>query len=170
LQRRSPAWRVSYGSIQYGITLILGSKGPVPGATGSVDEYTAESSDLRKTAREAATPNGYTKSFTDLTASTQQIGYLTYKNIDSGLYDVQGCADFCDSEKFCLGFNIYYERDPMYAPDSSCTNPDPITNVKCSIYGYPVAAASATNDGQYNQDFHVVITGSNGTSLHSASP
>lgn len=148
-----------------------GGAGPLP-ASGSADsDYTNAGSSLRATAQSATTPSGYTKSFGDKLGSSQQIGYLTYKNIDSGAYDVQGCADFCDSEKFCLGFNIYYERDPMYEPKDGCANPPAQTNVKCSIYGYPVAGAAAINEGQWRgpedtngQAFHVVITGSNGYS------
>ncbi|KAF1945012.1 hypothetical protein EJ02DRAFT_65610 [Clathrospora elynae] len=140
-----------------------GGAGPVPG-DGSVAAYLDSTNDLNKAAQSASTPSGYTKSFTDLMASTEQIGYLTYKNIESGTYDVAACAAFCDSEKYCLGFNIYYERDPSVEPAAACNDPPPITNVKCSIYGYPVAAKSATNQGQYRQDFQVVITGSNGYS------
>ncbi|EAT80028.1 hypothetical protein HBI56_148780 [Parastagonospora nodorum] len=131
---------------------------------GSVDAYKSNDSTLRKKAQEASTPTGYTKEFSDEFGSTEQIGYLTYKIIESGDYDVKQCADFCDSEKFCLGFNIFYERDPSVDPTSSCTNPEPITNVKCSIYGYPVAKASATNQGQWREQFNVVIVGSNGYS------
>lgn len=124
--------------------------------------------DLRKNARSAGTPSGYTKSFSDLAASTQQIGYLTYKNLETGTYAVDDCAAFCNSEKYCLAFNIFYERDPSKDPASTCDNPEPITNVKCSIYGYPVAEASATNEGQFRENFHVVITGSNGKLIQSS--
>jgi hypothetical protein len=135
-----------------------------------VAEYLASNSSFAQAATSASTPNGYAKSFTNYHGSTQQIGYLTYRTIDSGLYDVDSCAAFCDSEKFCLGFNIYFERDPSVDPnDASCANPKPITNVKCSLYGYPVAAKTATNEGQWRgyqnaqgEAFHVVIAGSNG--------
>ncbi|RMZ73514.1 Galactose oxidase [Pyrenophora seminiperda CCB06] len=140
-----------------------GGAGPVPG-DGSVDAYLDTTNALRKAARDAATPSGYTKSFTDLTGATEQVGYLTYKNIDSGAYDVAACAAFCDSEKFCLGFNIFAERDPSLNADTGCSNPVPITNIKCSLFGYPVSANSATNQGQYRADFHVVVTASNGYS------
>jgi hypothetical protein len=142
-------------------THIFHSAGPKPG-DGSVDAYQDSNNALRKAAREATTPSGYKKEFSDANGSTQQIGYLTYKNIDDGTYNVKQCADFCDSEKFCLGFNIFYERDPKNNPAPACKNPEPITNVKCSIYGYPVALASATNQGQSREQFQVVIVGSNG--------
>lgn len=145
-----------------------GGAGPVP-EDGSTNAYLKQDSQLRQVARAATPPGGYEESFKDLTASSQQIGYLTYKNLDS--YSPQECADFCDSEKYCYGFNIYYERDPKFDPKEGCANPEPITNIKCSIYGYGVAKLAATNDGQWRgpQDangeaFHVVITGSNGYS------
>lgn len=148
-----------------------GGAGPLP-ASGSADsDYTNAGSSLRALAQSASTPNGYKKSFTDKLGSSQQIGYLTYKNLDDGVYNPQACADFCDSEKFCLGFNIFFERDPKFEPKDGCANPPAQTNVKCSIYGYPVAEAAATNEGQWRgpqdtngQAFHVVITGSNGYS------
>jgi hypothetical protein len=133
----------------------------VPG-DGSVAAYLDPSGALRQAALTAATPSGYKKEFTDESGSTQQIGYLTYKIIEDGSYNVQQCANFCDSEKFCLGFNIYFERDPKYKPSAECTNPEPITNVKCSIFGYPVAKGSATEEGQWREQFQVVVAGSNG--------
>jgi hypothetical protein len=137
------------------------SAGPKPG-DGSVAAYQDASNALRTAARQATTPSGYTQEFSDANGATQQVGYLTYENIDDGTYNVQKCADFCDSEKFCLGFNIFYERDPKLNPAPACSNPDPVTNVKCSIYGYPVALASATSQGQWREQFQVVIVGSNG--------
>ena len=128
---------------------------------GSVDAYLDPQGELRTKAKGAEVPKGYVESFNDQTGSTEQIGYLTYKTLDE--YDPKKCADFCDSEKFCLGFNIFFERDPTTDPAVGCPqNPLPTTNIKCSIYGYPVAKASATNKGQYRGDFQVVITGSNG--------
>ncbi|KAJ4335131.1 hypothetical protein N0V95_008985 [Ascochyta clinopodiicola] len=148
-----------------------GGAAPTPDAGSKDTDYTNEDSSLRANARTAGTPAGYEKSFTNKLGSSQQIGYLTYKNIESTTYDVQACADFCDSEKFCLGFNIFYERDPKYEPKDGCANPEAQTNLKCSIYGYPVGEAAATNEGQWRgpqdvngQAFHVVITGSNGYS------
>ncbi|KAF2994574.1 hypothetical protein E8E13_001039 [Curvularia kusanoi] len=115
-----------------------------------------------ETARGAGAPSGYKQSFVDKNGSSQQIGYLTYKTYNS--YDVQGCANDCDSEKYCLGFNIYFERDPSLEPGPNCPNPSSTTTIKCSLYGYPVASNAATNVGQWRQDFQVVIAGSNGYS------
>ncbi|KAJ4370991.1 hypothetical protein N0V86_008685 [Didymella sp. IMI 355093] len=151
---------------------LPGGNGPLP-ASGSADsDYTASGSSLRLIAQQATTPSGYDQSFVDQLGSSQQIGYLTYKNLDS--YNPQACADACDSEKYCLGFNIYFERDPKFDPKVGCANPQAVTNVKCSLYGYNVAKAAATNQGQWRgpedsngQAFHVVITGSNGYSKQS---
>jgi hypothetical protein len=174
---RDSVRRVCCGSFSFLIVkLIDHSAGPVPG-DGSVEAYLSADSILAQAAKNAGTPEGYTKSFTNLQGSTQQVGYLTYRTIDSGLYDVDACKSFCDSEKFCLGFNIYFERDPSLDADEGCANPPPVTNVKCSLYGYPVAEKSATNTGQWRgpQDtngeaFHVVIAGSNGYSKSGGSP
>ncbi|KAJ4348973.1 hypothetical protein N0V95_005021 [Ascochyta clinopodiicola] len=122
----------------------------------------SSSTELSRIARTADTPSGYQQSFQDQSGSLQQIGYLTYKTYQT--YDVQGCADACDSEKYCLGFNIYFERDPTLEPGPNCPSPASTTNIKCSLYGYPVAEKAATNKGQWRQDFQVVIAGSNGYS------
>lgn len=149
---------------------MTSSIGPVPG-DGSVSAYLDSTNALSLTAQNASTPNGYAKAFTNQQASTQQIGYLTFKTLPGTKYDVDACAAFCNSVEFCLGFNIYYERDPTVDPDAACPNPQPVTNIKCSLYGYPVALGSATNKGLYRgpkdtngNAFQVVIVGSNGMS------
>ena len=55
-----------------------------------------------------------------------------------------------------------FERDPSVDPTDACDNPPSITVVKCVYYGGPVTANSATNVGQWRNDFQVVIAGSNG--------
>ncbi|KAG9696892.1 hypothetical protein KCU95_g3973, partial [Aureobasidium melanogenum] len=153
-------------------TTLPGGTGPLPLSGTADSDYTADDSSLRLIAQQATTPSGYDRSFVDQIGSSQQIGYLTYKILDS--YDPSQCSAACDAEKFCLGFNIYFERDPMYDPQEGCANPPPVTNIKCSLYGYNVAQAAATNQGQWRgpqdangQAFHVVITGSNGYSKQS---
>ncbi|CBX90835.1 hypothetical protein LEMA_P058690.1 [Plenodomus lingam JN3] len=141
---------------------LEGKAGPVPGIRGTVNDYYYSESALRRSARDAGTPPGYEKVFTDLIAANEQIGYLGFKINPRGEYDVSWCADWCDSESFCLGFNIYFQRDPEMDP--RCDWSGVVTNVKCVIYGYPVAEGSATNKGQFFGDFAVVITGSNGYS------
>ncbi|KAK0929223.1 hypothetical protein LTR29_017153, partial [Friedmanniomyces endolithicus] len=57
----------------------------------------------------------------------------------------------------------YFERDPSLLPDATlCPNPAALTVIKCALWGSPVTAQQATNDGQFQADFHVLIAGSNG--------
>ncbi|KAI7352497.1 hypothetical protein D0862_07397 [Hortaea werneckii] len=112
-------------------------------------------------ANSAPAPAGYSKAFTDLKASIEQIGYLGLRTVDS--YDPALCAEHCDPEHGCVAFNLYFERDPSFDTDpNSCPNPPSTTNVKCTLYGFPVASGGATNKGQWRDGFAVAIAGSNG--------
>ncbi|ORY03646.1 hypothetical protein BCR34DRAFT_605139 [Clohesyomyces aquaticus] len=109
--------------------------------------------------------------------SLRKIENLTYKVLKGSTYDVDGCVAFCNSVDFCLGFNIFYERDPKYTPGTGCANPEPVTNIKCALYGYPVAGYAATNVGQWRgsedadgEASHAVIVGSNSYSRASPYP
>lgn len=109
----------------------------------------------------AVVPVNYTNTFSNLTGSSQQIGYLGLYTLTS--YNASLCAAKCDKVSTCMGFNIYFERDPIVNPDSSvCPNPPSTTNIKCTLYGYPVSGDYATNTGQWRSSFQVVIAGSNG--------
>ena len=77
-------------------------------------------------------------------------------------YDTITCQQKCDAAAGCVAFNIYIERDPSVAPGPGCDNPASTINYKCTLYGLPISAATATNMGQYRDNFEVVITGSNG--------
>jgi hypothetical protein len=65
-----------------------------------------------------------------------------------------------------------YERVPLLVstktgvPDKDTCPGTPTspsaTLLKCAFYGSPILARQATNTGQYQGSFHVVITGSNG--------
>ncbi len=77
-------------------------------------------------------------------------------------YDTISCQQHCDAADLCTAFNIYIERDPSVKPATGCDNPSSITNFKCTLWGSGVTAAAAVNNGQYRDNFHVVITGSNG--------
>ena len=58
--------------------------------------------------------------------------------------------------------NLVFERDPTVVPDTEdCPNPPSQTLIKCSLFGGLLDASSATNSGQWQADFHVVIAGSN---------
>lgn len=115
----------------------------------------------------AATPQGYELSFTNVRASVGGNGYMGLYTLKS--YNTVTCAQICDRKAGCLGFNLYFERDPTVSPADACPNPPSFTNVKCTLWGNGVSEAAATNAGQYrgpedaNGDaFRVVITGSNG--------
>lgn len=47
-------------------------------------------------------------------------------------------------------------------PGTGCEDPDPLIVVKCTFWGSALDKTTATNDGQWRADFHVVIAGSNG--------
>lgn len=87
--------------------------------------------------------------------------YLGYKTLSS--YDTATCAAYCDATDLCTGFNIFIERDPGWNPDQcACADPPATYNYKCSIFAGGVYSSAATNVGQYQDDFEVVITASNG--------
>ncbi|KAF4306924.1 hypothetical protein GTA08_BOTSDO05634 [Botryosphaeria dothidea] len=134
--------------------------GPV--VTSAPSDWVSDAA-LTAPAATATTPQGYVAAanFNNLQGSVQEMGYLTVKTLEE--YSPKKCADFCDAEALCMGFNIYFERDP--ATDTGCAadkNPDSITTIGCTLYAYHVAASKATNTGQWRDNFHVVITGSNG--------
>lgn len=116
----------------------------------------------------ALAPNGYTRIFTNYNGSMTGAGYLGLYTLES--YDVPYCASLCNSVTDCLSFNLFYERDPQYNPAATCLNPPAFTNIKCTLWGLPSSKASATNYGQYREQFEVVIAGSNGYNLASPTP
>lgn len=111
----------------------------------------------------AFAPSGYTRSFTNYDGSMTGAGYLGYYSLSS--YNVQACAAYCNSVATCLSFNVFYERDPTLNPADACPNPAAGTAIKCSLWGVPASKASASNMGQYRDQFQVVIAGSNGYTL-----
>lgn len=132
---------------------------PVP-SPNSAEAFTAFPS-YTNAATAASTPNNYQLAFSNKQGSTQQAGYRGVYTLDS--YDPKLCAAKCDADSSCQGFNIYIERDPVIRPDYDvCKNPTATALVKCTLYGYPVCVDTAKNVGQYQGDFHVVITASNG--------
>jgi hypothetical protein len=60
------------------------------------------------------------------------------------------------------GINILFEREPTVEPGAGCTDPDSTTKIKCIFWGGYVAEENANNNGQWRDQFHVVIAGSNG--------
>jgi hypothetical protein len=89
-----------------------------------------------------------------------------YSLLDS--YDTPTCARKCNSAFGCQAFNVYFERSPSIAPASSCPNPPGTANIFCVLWGGPVSEDNARNTGQWRNDFHVVITASNGYVLTSS--
>ncbi|KAK4624866.1 uncharacterized protein CLAFUR5_05412 [Fulvia fulva] len=105
--------------------------------------------------------SGYTTAYFNRNGSSEGVyGYMGYSVLDT--YNPSQCAERCNANKGCSSFNIYYERDPSVTPKDGCSNPPSTVVIKCVYYGGPVTPQSATNVGQYQGDFHVVIAGSNG--------
>ncbi|KAJ9657908.1 hypothetical protein H2201_008017 [Coniosporium apollinis] len=104
----------------------------------------------------------------DAKASVHANGYLGYDVVE--VYDPSVCAAKCNSKVGCIGFNIFFERDPTLDPGVTCENPPAFTNVKCTYWGGPTSPETAVNKGQTRSKFEVVIAGSNGyTTLKSQS-
>ena len=116
----------------------------------------------------APVPQGYSQSFSDLHGSVEGNGYLGFYSLDT--YDTITCQEKCDAADSCYGFNVYIERDPSLDPGTACPNPASSPRFLCSLWGYPVTAASATNQGQWRNQFHVVIAASNGYTKNAAPP
>lgn len=78
-------------------------------------------------------------------------------------YNPNECARLCDNLPACASFNVYFERDPMYEPDTTagCPNPPSTTKVNCVLWHSRLDADAATNFGEIREEFQVVITGSN---------
>ena len=116
---------------------------------------------LQQTSENTPCPQGYHQTFQNLQGSSNANSYMGLYTLKT--YDVYKCQQLCDAVDQCTAFNIYYERDPSVNPADSCPNPPSFTNIKCTLWGSNVTPESAVNKGQYRKNFHVVITGSNGT-------
>ncbi|KAH0346568.1 hypothetical protein KCU81_g3943, partial [Aureobasidium melanogenum] len=104
----------------------------------------------------AVTPPGYTNTFTNLQASSNADGYGGFTVLPS--YDVASCAAQCTSRANCQAFNIYFERSPAAAP-SNCTS---AATIKCVFWSGAVTSSNALNTGSTQNNFQIVIAGSNG--------
>ncbi|WPH05110.1 Hypothetical protein R9X50_00801100 [Acrodontium crateriforme] len=130
------------------------------------DSAFTSNGDFSTAANGASAPAGYVQVYQNQAGSSQGIyGYMGYSVLPT--YDVQQCSENCDAVLGCQSFNIYFERDPSVDPTSSCSNPPSETVIKCVYYGGPITSDSATNVGQWRDDFHVVIAGSNAYVNHS---
>ncbi|KAI4087526.1 MAG: hypothetical protein LQ344_006721 [Seirophora lacunosa] len=111
-------------------------------------------------AQSAPTPDGYSAAMINGAGSLSASKYMGLRTLKS--YDTLGCASLCDQATGCQAFNMYIERDPTLDPNMiDCPNPPSLTNFKCTLWGATVSAAQATNKGQWRDEFHVVIAGSN---------
>lgn len=76
-----------------------------------------------------------------------------------------------------LSQNIFAERDPSLNPTNNdstydpgyptvwgqnCPNPPSMTSFKCTLWGSNIDSSMATNTGQTDSQFQIVITASNG--------
>ncbi|GAW23221.1 hypothetical protein ANO14919_127720 [Xylariales sp. No.14919] len=116
--------------------------------------------DFSSAANSAPVPTGYYLTFQNLNGSNSAYGYSGYSTLDS--YDTAECARRCNNVDSCLAFNIYFERDPSLVPGSVCPDPPSNTVIKCVYWGGYISASNANNEGQWRDQFHVVIAGSNG--------
>ncbi|THY24572.1 hypothetical protein D6D01_05396 [Aureobasidium pullulans] len=119
----------------------------------------------------SSVPMVYQQTFRDLNASSSANSYIGLYALQS--YDVAKCAAICDKVSLCTAFNIYIERDPSQNPTNNdstaptvwgydCPNPASMTSYRCTIWGSPLSASTATNSGGYRSQFQVAITASNG--------
>ncbi|KZM26418.1 uncharacterized protein EKO05_0005913 [Ascochyta rabiei] len=115
---------------------------------------------LQDQAVNAITPAGYTQVFRNLKNASQANGYMGYRMLST--YNVSECANICTSTLGCQAFNIYLERGPSQVPGTDCLDPPALVNPFCALWGGPVSTDNALNEGQYREQFHVVITASNG--------
>ncbi|KAB8304902.1 hypothetical protein EYC80_004228 [Monilinia laxa] len=119
---------------------------------------------LANAALKAVTPADYVlvDGFQNIDSAAQSATYLTYVSDSVTSYDPAICANACNAIQGCIAFNIFFERDPTLVPDTEdCPNPPSQTLIKCSLFGGLLDALLATNCGQWQADFQVVIAGSN---------
>ncbi|KAL1849606.1 hypothetical protein Daus18300_013213 [Diaporthe australafricana] len=104
-------------------------------------------------------------------------GYLGYALSALSGYKPDQCADLCSNwsgSTSCASFVIFHERNPELvwpttrAPSAACpasADSSSVTLIKCVFYSVPLYSGNATNAGQYQDDFHVVIAGSTAFNL-----
>ncbi|KAH8879635.1 hypothetical protein GQ53DRAFT_849507 [Thozetella sp. PMI_491] len=123
----------------------------------------------------ANVPKGYAvvTDFVNKQATAADSSYLTYVSSKLTDYDVNYCANFCNTLSGCNSFDIYYERVPQVVnnqtqvADSKLGCPGTadapsVTLIKCAFYGMPIQASMATNVGQFapGGSFRTVYAGS----------
>ncbi|KAG8632125.1 hypothetical protein KVT40_001265 [Elsinoe batatas] len=136
-----------------------------PGVSGyAFDESSAEgftgATSFADAANGASVPSGFVSVFTNQQASKNGNDYLGHTLLTS--YDVPACAAACAGKPTCQGFNILFERGPSLTPGAACPNPAGVAYIKCVLWGGPLTLDSLTNVGYTNQQFQILIAGSNG--------
>lgn len=112
------------------------------------------------TANAAAIPAGYSLAFGPNQGATSAASYITYYTLNS--FDPYACQQKCDAISTCYSYNLFMERDPTKDAGVGCENPASTTNIKCSLWGSHIDQTTATNAGQWRDQFQVVISGSMG--------
>lgn len=92
-----------------------GACSPQPHRSGPIPSPDTASSFLNHpefaaSASAAPVPSGYTHTFTNLKASSQENGYIGSTILSS--YNSVECAAACNSRVGCSAFNIFFERGP----------------------------------------------------------
>ncbi|KAF2189086.1 hypothetical protein K469DRAFT_684339 [Zopfia rhizophila CBS 207.26] len=92
--------------------------------------------------------------------ATSAQGYLGYTSLES--YDINACAAAWNDINDYVAFNIYFGRDPTLETDTECPNSHSTTVIICVFLGRPVTVQNAKNNGQWRNQFHVIMASSNG--------
>lgn len=141
--------------------------GPIP--TPDTAESFLAFQTLSDRSSQAATPNGYARTFQGHTGSCSSGTYLGLFFLKT--YDPYLCQQRCDSHPDgCTSFNLYFERDPSVDAGPSCPNPPSLTTIRCTLWKNTLMTQEgAGNEGQWRgpedgtgEAFRVVIAGSNG--------
>ncbi|ESZ98949.1 hypothetical protein SBOR_0607 [Sclerotinia borealis F-4128] len=150
--------------------VLSAGNGPSINSPDTAAAFEADQS-LADAALKAVTPPDYVlvDGFQNIHSTAQSATYLTYISDSITSYDPVICANECNKIQGCTSFNIFFERDPTVVPDTEdCPNPPSQTLIKCSLFGGLLDASSATNSGQWQADFQVVIAGSNAYNSNSS--
>lgn len=132
--------------------------GPIPEVDNTEAFYNYQA--FQNTALDAPTPENWTRVFVNRLASSKAAEYLSYAELKS--YDTQDCATRCDQISECEAINIYFERTPTLALGYNCPTSPSMTVIKCVFWGKKLRLEDATNWGQRDWSFDIVIAGSNG--------
>lgn len=111
----------------------------------------------------AESPHHYERQFVNkdgAVSPTAETRFLGTKGMES--YNTQACADFCDTTAGCHGFNTYIARNPIMNPGKDCPDSNSTADYVCTIWSTSCTNRQIQNMGQMQENFQVVIAGSNG--------